>query len=283
MNIQLLNPYVRFARAKEDSILQGILQAVDHRIFYCHSGKGQVEAAGRLYPFTTGTIIYIPAGTPYRYLFNEEIPVFSGCNFDFYQEYSHLKTPIPPISQKYFQSQDILEKNIFSSPTTESELFSCFFHLENAFSFEDKFIEIAQEYSNHNLYYDVRCSTLLKDILIQITRLNANQNQGINIKKANEILRYIHSHYHQPLTNRELAEKFNYHENYIGTLILKYTGLSLHQYVLNYKMHMAIMLLQSTSLSIGEVAEKVGMPDIKHFSKCFKNIIGHAPSSFKAR
>ena len=59
MNIQLLNPYVRFARAKEDSILQGILQAVDHRIFYCHSGKGQVEAAGRLYPFTTGTIIYI--------------------------------------------------------------------------------------------------------------------------------------------------------------------------------------------------------------------------------
>ena len=31
---------------------------------------------------------------------------------------------------------------------------------------------------------------------------------------------------------------------------------------------------------VGEVAEKVGMPDIKHFSKCFKKIIGHSPSEF---
>ncbi len=281
MNMQMWNPYVRFARTNEKTILQGLLQGVDHRIFYCHSGNGHVAVAGRLYPFTSGTIMYIPAGTPYRYIFNAEIPVFSGCNFDFYQDHSHIKTPIPPVFQSSFQSQDILEKQIFASSTPESILFSSCFHLENEFSFEEKFIEIAQEYVNHHLYYDVRCSTLLKDILIQVTRLNTTQNQGVNSKKVDDILQYIHSHYHQPLTNRELAEQFNYHENYISTLILKSTGLTLHRYVLNFKMHMAVTLLQSSTLSISEVAEKVGMPDIKHFSKCFKNIIGHSPSSFK--
>ena len=48
-------------------------------------------------------------------------------------------------------------------------------------------------------------------------------------------------------------------------------------------MHIAVALLQSTNMSIREVAEKVGMPDIKHFSKCFKKFIGHSPSQFKVK
>lgn len=277
--MQHWNPYVRFARTNERTILQGLLQAVDHRIFYCHSGNGLLEASGESYPFTAGTLIYLPAGTPYLYRFEEDIPVFSGCNFDFYQDHIHLSTPIPPVSHTGFQPENILEKQICDS----DGLFSRCLHIQNAFSFEEKFIEIAEEFVNHNLYYDVRCSTLLKDILIQTARLATSRDRGINRKMADEILQYIHSHYHLPLTNREIAEKFNYHENYLSSLFLKYTGLTLHQYVLNYKMHMAIVLLQSSTLSIGEIAEKVGMPDIKHFSKCFKKVIGHSPSKFKVR
>ena len=279
MNLQTINPYIRFARIKELTIPQGVSQAVDHRIFYCHSGKGQLEADGNLYPFTAGTLIYLPAGTPYRYLFEREIPVFSGCNFDFYQDHNTLNTPIPPVPHTSFSKQDILEKQIFN----EDDIFSHCLYLENAFQFEEKFAEIAEEFVNHNLYYDVRCSTLLKDVLIMTARLTATKRQGINRQKADDILQYIHSHYDQPLTNKEIAEHFNYHENYISTLILKYTGLTLHQYVLNHKMHMAVVFLQSTTLSVGEVAEKVGMPDIKHFSKCFKKIIGHSPSQFRVR
>lgn len=277
--MQNWNPYVRFARTNEKTILQGLLQAVDHRIFYCHSGNGIVEAAGITYPFTAGTLIYLPAGTPYRYLFEQDIPIFSGCNFDFYQDHTHLSTPIPPVSHTSFCPENILEKQM----CTGDGLFAQCLHIENAFSFEEKFIEIAEEFVNHNLYYDVRCSTLLKDILIQTARLATSRNQGINKKMADEILQYVHSHYHLPLTNREIAKKFNYHENYLNTFIQKYTGLTLHQYVLHYKMHMAIVLLQSSTLSIGEVAEKVGMPDIKHFSKCFKKVIGHSPSQFKVK
>ena len=277
MNMQNWNPYVRFARTNERSILQGLLQAIDHRIFYCHSGNGLLEAAGQSYPFHAGTLIYLPAGTPYRYLFEQDIPVFSGCNFDFYQTHADLSTPIPPISYNRFHPEDILEKQIF----TENGLFSKVLHIERTFSFEEKFIEIAEEFVNHNLYYDVRCSTLLKDILTQTARLAATREQGINKKKTDDILQYIHSHYHLPLTNKEIAEKFNYHENYLSTLIQKYTGLTLHQYVLHHKMHMALVLLQSSPLTIGEVAEKIGMPDIKHFSKCFKKTVGHSPSQFK--
>ena len=111
--------------------------------------------------------------------------------------------------------------------------------------------------------------------------LTASKRQGINRQKADDILQYIHSHYDQPLTNKEIADHFNYHENYISTLILKYTGLTLHQYVLNHKMHMAVVFLQSTTLPIGEVAEKVGIRDVKYFGKLFSRYMGTTPGNFK--
>ena len=39
MNLQTVNPYIRFARMKEITIPHGLSGAVDHRIFYCHSGS----------------------------------------------------------------------------------------------------------------------------------------------------------------------------------------------------------------------------------------------------
>lgn len=103
---------------------------VKHRIFYCHSGQGKYEANGILYPFTAGTLIYLPAGTPYRYLFEQEIPVFSGCNFDFFQDHTVLNTPIPPVEHTSFQPENILEKQIFA----EEDIFSRPLHLENVFA-----------------------------------------------------------------------------------------------------------------------------------------------------
>lgn len=287
MNLQNCNPYVRFIHQKEGRYLQGLLQAADHRIFYCHSGNGQYEAGGQLYPFTAGTLIYLPAGTPYRFLFQEDTPVFSGCNFDFYQDHSHLTAPIFPLPHTVFQENHILEPQILQKPSAahqssdEFSFFSKHLHLENSFFLEDRITEISKEFRNHNLYYDIRCSSLLKELLVQIARLVSTQSLGINRKKADEILEYIRSNYALPLKNKDIAAHFNYHENYLSTLVLKYTGLPLHQYVLTYKMHMAVVLLQSTSLSIGEIATKIGIPDLKHFSKCFKKIIGYPPSQLR--
>ena len=281
MQLQQIAPFVRYARTNERDIMQGPLVAVDHRIFYCVSGTGQVEVAGKCYDFIGSSIIYIPAGVPYRFLFSDGIPSFAGCNFDFLQEHSHLQTPIPPCPSHRFLQEDILENEITLCRSGDLSVFSSCLYVQNMPQLENTFLELAQEYRTHSLYYDIRCSTLLKDILIQLARVVAVSKQGIPMEKVNSILHYIHTHYSQPLTNQELAKRFHYNENYISTLICKYTGLTLHRYVLNYKMHIAVDLFQATDLSVSEVAEKVGMPDLKHFSKCFKSIIGYPPSRFK--
>lgn len=143
-------------------------------------------------------------------------------------------------------------------------------------------LEIVEEFQHHSLYWDDYCGTLLKAILIRILQLWQMGNIGVDKQKGKTILSYIHAHWNEPLSNRQIAAHFGYHEYYISSLVRKYTGLPLHRYVLRYKMHMAVELLQSTTLSVGEVASKVAMPDIKHFSKCFKNMMGVPPSHFRA-
>lgn len=270
-------PYVRYARQNEHRILQGQLRAIDHRLFYCHSGSGFCQIDGKLLVFQPGTVVYIPAGTPYRLLFGEEIPVFSGCNFDFYQAHAALSQPIPPVPAAVFREDKILEKQILSGEGA----YILPLHLENAFQLEHSFLELAREYKRHNRYFDVCCSSILKTLLIRLLQLREAQELGINDQKVDAILQYIHSHCDRKLTNREIATRFGYHPYYISTLVLKYTGMPLHQYVLKYKMDTAVGLLQSTDMTIGEVAARVAMPDIKHFSKCFTRIVGTPPSHFK--
>jgi AraC-like DNA-binding protein len=276
--MEVFRPFVRYARKNEQRILEGKVCGIDQRLFYCHSGGGFCEVEEETYDFRPGTVIYIPAGVPYRLVFGEEIPVFSGCNFDFFQGFSHLAEPIPPLPVSRFQQTHVLEKQIFE----RGELFAAPIHLENAFSLEYKFLEIAEEFQRHNLYCDEYCSAVLSAVLVRIAQLWQARNMGIDDQKGNAILNYIHSHAAQPLTNKQIAEHFGYHAYYISSLVRKFTGLPLHRYVLRYKMHVAVGLLQSTDLSVGEVASRVAMPDIKHFSKCFKNVMGVPPSHFRA-
>ena len=59
------------------------------------------------------------------------------------------------------------------------------------------------------------------------------------------------------------------------------TGQSLHQYVLSCRVSKALDMLQTTNLSITEVAERVGFSSIKHFSQTFKSIYGYSPIHFR--
>jgi transcriptional regulator GlxA family with amidase domain len=61
------------------------------------------------------------------------------------------------------------------------------------------------------------------------------------------------------------------------------TGLSLMQYVKRLRMKKAATLLQTTFLSIKEVAAHTGSGEISHFVRDFKTYYSVTPSEFRAR
>lgn len=274
MKLHEINPFVRYARREEKGFLPQQLLACDHRLFYLREGRIRLQVNGQVYSPEQGSLIYWRAGSPYLVTECENAQLI-GCNFDFTQKHRQLSAPITPVACDVFSG--VLEKAEF----TDCKGFQNVMILEKAYSLGDRLEQLVEEYEKRELYYAQICSAILKEILVTAVRLSETGHTGKSAQLAQEVLRYIRTHYREEITNGSIAAQFGYHPNYLNSLILQHTGTSMHRYLLNYRMNRAVELLQNTTLSITAVAEAVGLPDMQHFSKCFKKIVGYPPSYYK--
>ena len=277
MKLENITPFVRIARIEEKIPSGGEFVPLDHRIFYCISGEGQMEIGGELITLKKGALLYWKSGVPYRYVTRSAKII--ACNFDFTNSNREKVMPLPPARAGLFSKKNILENIVFE----DEEILNSYFLIEKAFPLVEKFYELENEFNSKKLYYQNRCSAILCDILAIAMRMYKIPDVGKSSRIAEEILTYVRENYNQKITNISIGKKFNYHPNYINKLVSEHTGMSLHKYVIGYRMNTAISLLQSTDYPISKTAEMVGMPDIKHFSKCFKNVTGNTPSYYKGK
>lgn len=69
--------------------------------------------------------------------------------------------------------------------------------------------------------------------------------------------------------------------HYLCRVFKEQTGLTLQEYVIDFRMKKARQLLLYTSLAVGEVAHSVGYTDAYNFSKMFKKYNGMSPLNFR--
>jgi AraC-like DNA-binding protein len=275
MTLSQINPYVRFARCQERKFITKERIAPDHRIFFVEEGSAVFYLDGQAYPAEKGDIFYWHSGIRYRVAQSEDA-VISGCNFDFFRTDSTVLLPVFPMVADQF-SGEVLEKTDF----VDSQLFDRFFRIRSTYAIRSKLHELYEEYESRQIFYEQRCSALLKDVLMLCLRFLSGNQAEASAKITQEILAYIKQHYPEDLTNAHFAKVFHYHPNYISQLIKEQTGLPLHRYIRNFRIHTALDLLQSTDLTVAQAAEQVGIPDIHQFSKAFKQVIGISPSALR--
>ncbi len=276
MDISSINPYVRFARKKELLFNDLEYASHDHRIFLVEDGSAKFTLNDRDYTLAKGDVIYWHAGTKYKVKLFEDA-IISGCNFDFIVKSGDL-SPIPPI--RFCDFDGCLVENFKFSDT---KFFDDVFIIYSAFILVDRFHEIYKEFGERQVFYENRCSALLKDILTTAARMDSVNHTSKSNTLAIEILSYVKNHYSEKITNKTIAEKFHYHPNYISELVKNQTGMPLHKYVLTHRVYTGLHLLQSTKAPIRDIAEMVGFSDVHHFSNAFKEIIGSSPGEFRIK
>ncbi|RKO72111.1 AraC family transcriptional regulator [Sphingobacterium puteale] len=102
-------------------------------------------------------------------------------------------------------------------------------------------------------------------------------------EKINNILAFIRLNINNEskLTLAEIAEEFNISVNYIGEYLRTQTGKGFKNLVLETRLERASVLLQKSTLSISEIAEKTGFTDASHMNKSFKKYRNINPSSLR--
>ena len=99
-----------------------------------------------------------------------------------------------------------------------------------------------------------------------------------NVRKA---IDYINLNLQEPLSLSSVAEKINKSSSFLAKQVKKETGQPITNYIHDKRIESAINLLNTTSLSIQEIAEKVGISELYYFSKLFKKKIGMSPTEYK--
>lgn len=97
-----------------------------------------------------------------------------------------------------------------------------------------------------------------------------------------EITSYIDNHFKEHLTVAELAHKFGYSESYFIRYFKKHMGITPVDYIIEKRLVFAKELLQSSTLSIGEIALQSGFDkDANYFSRIFKSRTGIIPTVYR--
>lgn len=98
------------------------------------------------------------------------------------------------------------------------------------------------------------------------------------VQKAME---YISMNYSQKLTLTKIAEQLCITPNYLSELFKKHTGQNVSEYIMDYRLEKACQYLSNPQLRIGEIAEKVGINDVRYFSSMFKKKYDLTPTEFR--
>ena len=96
-----------------------------------------------------------------------------------------------------------------------------------------------------------------------------------------DALNFINSNYMHSITVQEIADYVNLSRSYLYKMFIKNLGISPQRYLINLRMYKATLLLKSTKLPIGEVANSVGYSDSLLFSKTFSQHFSMSPLNYR--
>lgn len=117
--------------------------------------------------------------------------------------------------------------------------------------------------------------------IFSFVRSQLLRRQNRIVEKAKE---YISENYgNGDLSAQMIAGSIGISPSYLSNLFTTQTGESLVAYINEYRVHIAIHLLQSTSISIKEIGFRTGFNTSQNFNRVFKRVTGKTPGKYREK
>lgn len=100
-------------------------------------------------------------------------------------------------------------------------------------------------------------------------------------KIVNQSVNYMRIHYEENLSTSFFSAKYNLSPKYFGTIFKSITGITFAEFLLDLRMQEARQFLTTTSNSVNEIAESVGIHDVYYFTKLFSKQEGIPPARYR--
>ena len=93
-------------------------------------------------------------------------------------------------------------------------------------------------------------------------------------------IKYIQRNFSNSIDVSDIAAHIGLSRSHLYRIFVKHLALSPNEYLTQFRINQACILLRTSGLSIGEIASSVGFDDQLYFSRVFKKIKGVPPSHY---
>lgn len=146
---------------------------------------------------------------------------------------------------------------------------------------------ILKEASTKVTGYELAVSILIKQILLLLLRGDTKkmlvEQDNFDKIRLKPVLDYIENNLTDRIQVEEVCKIANMSYYYFVKFFKKTIGLSFTEYVNYRKVKWAERILLTKDLSISEVGERIGMPNMAHFYKMFKKYNDCSPKQFQRK
>ncbi len=108
--------------------------------------------------------------------------------------------------------------------------------------------------------------------------VGADDSEQTVVEKVNA---YIREHITSELSVDELSAKAFVSPNHLTRCFKKQYGMTVTEYIIDYRMGLAEKLLKDTNLTVTAVSAKVGYANYAYFTRQFKKYSGYTPSQYR--
>ena len=276
MKLEDINPYIRYVRKQSRYETKKNRMCYDCRLFFVLEGSGTFQVGGQTYDVGPDFCVFLPPASKYEFAFDTPRKV-KVCVFDFdlISKFSDICETLKVETERDFDINKVLHYPIspeFCNPIVQN----------NCISIKNDILGCVELFIKKTRYYKHSASAHLKHVLFELLRESSEKNSGrILVCKIQD---YIKNNYEMSeLNNSQIAEHFRYHPYYLNRLMKSYTNNTMHEYLVNYRIHIAKTLLTTTDMSVTEIAQTVGFLSYTHFIKMFRNKTGSTPLQYRKR
>jgi AraC-like DNA-binding protein len=224
--------------------------------YYVVGGECRITIEGVDYIGRAGDWFFIPAGVERSYSYNTDMRF-----------------------EKYWMHFDIQPTDIF----TVLNLPYCI-HVNDRETV-DKYFGVYRSIARSNKLVDKltvkSCLISLIAEYIKLARTETIRVSAKSDKRLEDVLTYIKENIDKNITNEELAERYFAHPNHFIRVFKAKTGQTPAKYIRLQRLECAKRMLESSELSVADIADGIGLNDPAHLSRLFREQFNMTPVEYR--
>lgn len=273
MNYTKFNPVIRSVSLYEKINRTDECVAYDSRVIYMVSGDLTATVGGEKFShLSVGNLLFIPAGVPYKLKSKYLRAVV--VTFDLTDEEASPEEKIAPVLTAEYK-EELCHKAGLEAPFDKCIM------LPDFESEMDAFLRMADIFTSAEGSYRAQISAMFKLAMLKVAE-TAEEN-ALPARMVEALDNYIMENAGEEISNTEIGAIFGYHPFYVSKVLKEKKGLTLRQYIINYRLKAAKRLLELTDKSIADIAEECGFTDASYFAKTFKSYFSETPKDYRNR